>query len=60
MGRDQPSTTCDVTKIPGFGWLGTIMVSEYNVMVREYRVGKWKRGRGQMVHGSGREADLKR
>lgn len=51
VGRIQPSTTSDPNKSPGTGPLGTILVSEYR---------KWKRAIGRMVHGLGREANLKR
>lgn len=49
----QPSTICDPTKSPNTEWLGTIVVGKY-------RVGMWKRGRGRMVCGLGREVDLER
>lgn len=44
VGSTQPSATCNPTMSPGAGWLGTIVV-------REYRVGRWKRGRGRIVCG---------
>lgn len=49
VGSNQPSTTYDPTKSPGVGWLGI-------TVVREYGVGRKKRGRG----GMGRETDMER
>lgn len=45
--------TCDPTKSSDTGRLGIIVVIEY-------KVGRWKRGRGAMVCGLGRKADLER
>lgn len=47
----QPSTTRDPTKSLEFGQSDTIVG-------REYRVGRWKRGRGRIVTGLERGADL--
>lgn len=41
-GRTQPSTTYDSTKSPGARQLGTIVV-------KEYKLGRWKRKKGGMV-----------
>ena len=48
MDSTQPSTNFGPTKSPGIRQLDTIVV-------REYRVGRWKRGRGEMVYGVERE-----
>lgn len=41
-GSTQPSITCVLIKSPGSEWSGAIVV-------REFRVGRWKRGRSRKV-----------
>lgn len=54
VGSTQPSTAFYPTKSPGIRQLDT-------TVVREYRVGMWERGRGEMVMGwRERQADLAR